>query len=148
MRCNPNEHWAMNVSYGYTNAKFLRFVDGENDYRNHYVPYAPSNTLFASATYSHSVESRWALEYNLNTRGVGRIYWNEENDASQPFYAQLGASVTAKCDWLSIEGWMENVTGTKFDTFYFESMSNRFLQRGKTRRFGVTVRLEFGASRK
>ncbi len=148
VRCNPNEHWAMNVSYGYTNAKFLRFVDGENDYRNHYVPYAPSNTLFASATYSHSVGSRWSLEYNLNTRGVGRIYWNEENDASQPFYAQLGASVTAKCDWLSIEGWMENVTGTKFDTFYFESMSNRFLQRGKPRRFGVTVRLEFGASRK
>lgn len=148
IRYNPDMHWAFNLSYGYTNAKFVRFTDGDNDYKNKYVPYAPSNTLFASATYSHDIAPRWTMEYNVNARGVGRVYWNEENDASQPFYVQLGASVTAKHGWLTMEGWIENATGTKFDTFYFESMGNRFLQRGKPRRFGVTLRMEFNASLK
>ena len=42
---------------------------------------------------------------------------------------------------------MENITGTKFNTFYFSSLGNSFLQRGKPRRFGITVRLNFDASK-
>ena len=42
--------------------------------------------------------------------------------------------------------WMDNITGTKFDTFYFESMGNKFIQRGKPRRFGLTVRLNFNSA--
>jgi len=145
IRYNPTDRWAFNVSYGYTNAKFLQFTDNGKSYKGNNVPYAPLNTMFASAGYHHHVAGKWSLAYNLNLRGVGRIYWNEANTLHQPFYAQLGASVAAMTDWLTLEAWMENITGTRFNTFYFESIKNNFVQRGKPRRFGFTVRMNFDA---
>lgn len=142
----PTSQWDFALSYGYTNAKFVRFVDGNDDFKGNYVPYAPSHTLSARVGYTHRITDNWHMDYNMDVRGVGRIYWNEANTVSQPFYAQLGASVVARNSWVSIEGWIENATGTKFDVFYFESIGNRFLQRGKPRRFGVTLRMEFDAS--
>lgn len=141
--CRPNDHWAYNFSYGYTNARFLRFVDGADNYRGKTVPYAPQNTLFASTAYSHSAGSLVKMTYNLNCRGVGRIYWNESNTDRQNFYALMGASVKAEWKWLSLEAWMENVTGTKYSTFFFESMGNKFLQRGNPRSYGITLRWNF-----
>lgn len=147
IRYNPTERWAFNFSYGYTNAKFLRFTDGGVDYKNKYVPYAPVNTLFGSVSYTHPAGSDIEMSYNLNCRGIGRVYWNEANSVDQPLYALLAASVNVKWSWLSVEAWMENITGTKFNTFYFSSLGNSFLQRGKPRRFGITVRLNFDASK-
>ena len=54
-------------------------------------------------------------------------------------------SAAARLSWITVEAWAENLTGTKFDVFYFESMGNRFVQKGKPRRFGVTLRLNFGS---
>ncbi len=141
--CRPNDHWLWNISYGYTNAKFRRFIDGENNYRGKTVPYAPVNTLFTSAAYTHQAGDRIKMTYNLNFRGIGRIYWNESNTDRQNFYGLLGASVTASWSWLSVEGWMENITGTKYSTFFFETLGSKFLQRGNPRRFGLTLRLNF-----
>lgn len=145
LRFTPTDRWDVTASYGYTNAKFREFVDGKNDYSGKYVPYAPVHTLFLSGAFNHAAGKQWHMTYNVNMRGVGRIYWNETNDFTQPFYAQLGASVTASKGWLSFEAWMENITGTKFNTFYFQSVGNTFVQRGKPRRFGITLRVNFDA---
>lgn len=142
LRYNPTERWAFNASYGYTNAKFVKFTDGKNDYKDNYVPYAPVNTIFGSAAYNHNI-GKWNLEYNLRCRGVGRIYWNEENDARQPMYALLGASITARLSWLTLEAWMENVTGTRYNVFHFTSLGSSFVQRGNPRTFGLTVKFNF-----
>lgn len=144
IRYNPTERWAFGFSYGYTNAKFLRFKDGENDYKGNYVPYAPVNTIFGSASYSHPAGRNIKMKYDVNCRGIGRIYWNESNSQRQTLYALLGASVSVQWRWMEVEAWMENISGAKYDTFYFESLGNSFLQRGDPRRFGLTVRLDFG----
>ncbi len=143
---NPSQRWAFNASYGYTNAKFRHYIDGPDDFSGKYVPYAPNHTLFLSGAFSHKIGRDWKMTYDLNLRGAGRIYWTEANDVSQPFYALLGASVRADRGWVELEAWAENLTDTRFNTFYFESISNRFLQRGKPRQVGVTVRLNFNAS--
>lgn len=139
----PTDRWRFDVSYGYTNAKFVRFFDGEKDYRGNYVPYAPVNTIFASVLYTHPVAKRWELTYNVNCRAVGRIYWNEDNLLQQPMYALLGASVTARTNWIGVEAWMKNITATHYDVFYFQSMNNSFFQRGKPLQYGLTLRLYF-----
>jgi len=146
-RFAPTKNWMFNVSYGYTSAKFRRYVDGINSYKGKYVPYAPNHTLFISGMFNHVVAKHWTMTYTLSVRGVGRIYWNESNDISQPFYAQMGASVNASRGWLELEAWMDNITGTKFNTFYFESIDNRFVQKGKPRRFGLTVRVNFDSAK-
>lgn len=141
----PTDRWVFNTSYGYTNAKFVEYNNGKEDFGHKYVPYAPSHTMFASATYMQPVQwqSLTSLEFTTGVRGVGQIYWDEANTQKQPFYAQMHLSAVARLSHVSVEAWAENLTGTEFDAFYFESMGNQFVQKGKPRRVGVTLRMNF-----
>lgn len=138
----PSAHWHFNGSYGYTNARFREFFDGQVDYKGKVLPYAPQNTLFLQALYNCNLGfmDGGKLTCDLNMRGTGKIYWNESNTLWQKFYAQLGASLTMEArDW-SVQLWGKNLTNTKYHTFYFMSMGNEFLQRGRPWEIGVTVR--------
>ena len=141
----PTDRWRFDASYGFTDARFVRFDDGRNDYAGNRIPYAPQNTMFAGVTYDQPLPLSWmqSLSANVNLRGVGSIWWDEANTVRQPFYTQLGASVRLQHERYSIDFWGENILNVGYSTFYFVSMGNAFLQKGKPRRFGVTVRLNF-----
>lgn len=134
-----------NVSYGYTDARFSRFNDGRNDYKGKRLPYAPANTLFGEAIYKIPCSASWLdlITIDVNARATGKIYWNESNTVSQPLYALLGASVTFSRGDCSLQLWGENLTDTKYHTFYFVSIGNEFVQRGRPLRFGATLRFSF-----
>lgn len=143
VKISPIKNWEINGSYGYTNAKFVDFNNGKTDYSGNYIPYAPQNTLFIGTTYNLGLKKNWLqnILFNINMRGVGKIYWDEANEVAQPFYAQLGASATFANKHYSLQLWGENLTNTHFNTFYFVSMSNAFLQKGKKTTFGATLRI-------
>lgn len=140
---NINDHWAASVSYGFTDARFVSYNNGIADFKDNYIPYSPKNTLFGGVTYRTSVN--WGpvtgFTANVNCRGVGEIMWDEANTLSQPLYATLGASAGIIGSGWSLSLWGENLTDTQYDTFYFVSINNAFLQRGKPVRGGVTFRL-------
>lgn len=140
---NPvNQLW-LTVSYGYTNAKFVRFYDGINDYKGKYLPYAPQNTLFAQAEYVFTFNNKYikGLSLDADLRGAGKIYWNESNSLHQNFYALLGASATLNLNKWSLQVWGKNLLNNGYYTFYFMSMGNEFLQRGRPLQIGATVRV-------
>ena len=135
----------MNASYGLTDARFVEFDNGKTDYSGYRIPYAPRNTMFAGASYSQPLQWGWAdrLTLNVNCRGVGSIYWNEDNSVKQPFYATLGASLRLEDECYSVDLWGENLTDTSYKNFYFVSIGHGFYQQGKPARMGVTLRLNF-----
>lgn len=141
----PGQGSTFNLSYGYTNAKFVDYNDGKADYKDKYVPYSPSHTLFAEALHEFSLHShsQWftSLTVGANVRGTGEIYWNEANDVRQPFYCLLGASATLAGKHYSLELWGRNLTDTKYNTFYFVSIGHTFLQRGHGTSVGATLRI-------
>lgn len=141
----PSSKWILNASYGLTDARFVEFNNGKNDYSGKRIPYAPRNTMFAGVTYRQPMNVKWAdaLSFNLNCRGVGSIYWNEENSVKQPFYTLLGASMRLEHAQYSVDLWAENIAGTEYKTFYFVSIGNGFYQQGKPARMGVTLRYNF-----
>ena len=140
---SPIRQFSAQIAYGYTNARFTKFFNGRNDYSGKYVPYAPQNTLFVGAIADFPLRSNIFKEVEIaaDVTANGPIYWNEENSRRQNFYALLGLSATFSHPKYSVTLWGKNLTATKFDTFYFVSMSNEFLQRGKPVRFGITLRL-------
>lgn len=144
----PSSHWLMNVSYGYTHATFKEFFNGMQDFSDKRVPYAPANTFFASVTYTHPV-NRFIDEmvFNINLRGAGNIYWDEENSRRQNAYALLGASVSAKRGYATIELWGKNLADSKYNVFSFKSIGNTFFQRGMPLTWGVTLRLDLATNR-
>lgn len=137
-----NRHFDFNLSYGYTNARFRKFFNGIYDFSGKYLPYVPSNTLFLEGVYKIDLSDRILsrLLFDVNMRGTGPIYWNEENDVKQNFYVQLGASATWQWKYFEFKLWGRNLTNTFYHTFYFKSMGNEFLQRGKGIEAGVSVR--------
>ena len=132
-------------SYGYTNARFRRYISGMDNFAGKRIPYAPEHTLSARLSYSLAVGTSWLenIVFSAGCTGAGRIYWDEANTISQPFYALADASVRFEGNMWSVGLWGRNLLNTRYDVFYFESMGNRFLQRGKPISYGVTVSLRF-----
>lgn len=139
----PADRLLLRASWGYTRARFRHFDNGQGNYAGNAIPYAPANTLFLQAQYTFPFGRETSLDLEAHTTGTGKIYWNEANTLSQPFYMQLGASATLTWRDLQAQLWGENLTGTRFDTFYFMSMRNEFLQRGRPWRIGITLRYNF-----
>ena len=129
-------------SYGYTNAKFMEFNDGVNDYAGNYLPYAPQHTASLGASYRFFVSNSGLLKYidlNASWQGAGKIYWNEANTLTQNFYSQLNASLMFQFRDVALSLWGRNLTDTDFYTFYFKSMNNNFYNHGKPCRVGATL---------
>lgn len=144
---HPTDQLTLRTSYGYTHATFRKFADANGDYTGKRLPYAPAQTFFAGLN--------WRMPFavfdaspsvSVNVRGAGDIYWNESNSVRQPFYALLGASAALEgSDW-SVRLWGENLTSTKYSTFYFVSIGNSFVQRARPWQAGVTVRFNFASA--
>lgn len=140
---SPLPQLMLSAAYGYTNAKFVEFNNGKSDYSGKFIPYAPQNTIFASAAYNIQLKKR-ALRYispSLSATGTGKIYWNEENSAAQNLYFRLNASVKLSFNKISLNFWAKNITATQYNTFYFVSVKHEFLQKGKPCQFGATLRV-------
>ena len=141
----PWTHTTFNASYGYTNARFVEYNDGKADYKGKFVPYSPEHTLWLEAQHTINVDpqSRWCRQLLLgaNVSGTGRIYWDEANSLSQPFYALLGANVTLVAKDFTLQLWGTNLTDTRFSTFRFVSIGHEFLQQGRKRMLGATLRI-------
>lgn len=145
LNTNPFSGFGLMISYGYTNARFIKFKSGNDDFKGKRLPYAPSNTLFAEATYKIicSTDGTHYFNIGVNFNGVGDIYWNESNTLKQNFYGILGSTISYNAPRWSLEIYGKNLTRTSYYTFYFLSMGNEFRQRGSDIKLGVTLRAKF-----
>ncbi len=135
----------MALSYGYTDARFVKYNSGIADYKDKHVPYVPKNTLSATANYTLYKLGNFLdkLSFRAGYNGVGEIYWNEANDMKQKFYSLVNGSVYAQKGLFSLEFWGKNLTGTDYNAFYFVSVGNTFFSKGKPAQYGVTLSVEF-----
>lgn len=138
---NPTACLGVWGNYGFTDARFVKFDDGEADYAGNVLPYAPRNTVSLGATCRLHVGAGMLddVVFNCTWQGAGRIYWNESNSLYQNFYSQLGASVELRKGDFTLSLWGRNLTGTDFYTFYFKSVGNSFFSHGKPRLLGLTL---------
>lgn len=107
----PTRNIEIGASYGHTNARFVEFNNGQEDFAKKIIPYAPQNTIFAQANYTIPVGCGWLqrIVIGASVKGAGRIYWNEANDEWQDLYALLGATVRLEWSGMSLDLWGENL---------------------------------------
>ena len=145
LQVSPCKDFDLNLNYGYTDARFVRYRSGVEDYAGRRVPYAPEHTFAARATWSRPTGVEWLgdVVVEAGVQGAGPIAWNEQNSLTEPFYALMNASVRLEHRRWSIGVWGRNLTGSVYNVFYFKSMGHEFVQRGRPRTFGVTFTLNF-----
>ncbi|MEZ3442829.1 TonB-dependent receptor [uncultured Alistipes sp.] len=141
----PWPRLTLQAAYGYTRAEFRRFRSGDDDFSGKRVPYAPEHTLSARVRYEIPVRGRLLerIVPSVDLQAVGPIRWNEANTLVQPLYQLTGLSVRFEQRHYALDLWCRNLTGTRYDTFYFLSVGEEFVQRGRPRTFGVALQLDF-----
>lgn len=133
------------ANYGYTFARFLSYVKSETvDYTNNRLPMVPNHTLSLDANYTIN-PTGWLdrIMINVGMRGLGRIYWAEDNVVSQDFYALLNAKVALTKGIVTWEVWGKNLTDTNYMAYGFKSSTGNYAQAGKPLMFGTTIELNF-----
>ncbi len=153
---NPIDNLHLTASYGYTHATFKEYELGEAgqpgyiNYNGNHVPFAPMHSMAITGAYTWELNNNHNLTLSAQCNGNGRIYWNEENNAVQPFYALLNASLTYDMNWIEIGLWGKNLTNTRYNTFFFETTNaenlaqpNAFVQQGRPFTFGVNLAFNF-----
>lgn len=130
----------LNLNYGFTNAKFLEYNDEKNDFKDNYVPFVPMHTINGGVAYCFPVK-KITCTLGMNCSASGRIYWTEANDHYQDLYATLGAFASVNYKNINILLWGKNLTSTRYNTFYFESMNRGFEQHGKPFQIGIDFKL-------
>ena len=146
--------FTVNASYGYTYATFKEYatnvkVDGETkeiSYNGNYVPFVPKHTLSLGGQYIFRINpGHWLdrIQVNANYTGAGRIYWTEQNDVSQSFYGILNGRLSLQKGNGQIDFWVRNVLDKDYAAFYFESMGNGFMQKGRPIQAGIELRCRF-----
>lgn len=141
VRYRPVTALQLMASYGFTDARFVKFDNGRESFAGKRLPYAPANTLYVSGVYD--LHGAWlgrnVIQLSAGCTATGDIWWNEANTLRQPFYALLNASVFFIAPQWSVEVWGKNLTNTEYKTFYFLSMGNEFFQRNIPVTLGVSV---------
>ena len=133
--------FAFSASYGFCDARFINYNDGLADYAGNRIPYSPEHTMDVRVEYGWKFSNDYfrGITAGVAVSGLGRIWWDEANSLSQPFYALLGADVRGHFKWFDVFLRGENLTGERFEVFYFKSVGRSFFQIGKPLRLTVGI---------
>lgn len=134
----------IDVSYGYTDARFTAYDDGNHDYSGNRIPYSPAHTLNTRIGYTFRFNNNIFRNLSINADCVaaGRIWWDEANTIAEPFVAQAGADAVLGLKWLDIRLRMDNLLNQNYNVFYFKSVGNSFFQRGKPLRWTIGIAID------
>ncbi|MEX2371823.1 MAG: TonB-dependent receptor plug domain-containing protein [Bacteroidales bacterium] len=147
MKSVPFAGFSPVVSYGYTHAIFKEHkVDDNTDYRGNYIPYVPRHTVAAQVNKTFRMNNDNLVEkisLNLLYRGMGEIFWNEENSFSTDYYGTVDVKMSLAKGGINIEFWGKNILGAEYESFYFQALGNQYVQTGKPLRFGFNLNYEF-----
>lgn len=145
VRANITQDLNANISYGYTHATFREFHDGEYDFSGNFVPLVPRNTFSVGADYTLRTNLSFLdnIVFRVQYNGLGKMYFTERNEISQDFYGILNGNISFEKGNFTLNGWIKNALNSDFKTFYFTSLDNHFVQRGRPRQFGVSAQFNF-----
>lgn len=131
-----------NVSLSWCDARFVRYDDGNRDYAGNHVPYVPRHTLFVGTGYRFNL-NKCHLDVDLDARGTGPIWWNEENTLREPFSLRFDGRIGLAFSKWELYVRAENLTDVKTRSFYFKSVGNEFFASTKPRIIltGISIKL-------
>lgn len=133
------------ANYGYTDAVFKEYnKSGKYDYAGKYLPLVPNQTLSLGFDYQIPALKKQLdrLVLNMSYAGIGRLYWNEDNRISQPYYGLLSGKISATKKNVVLSIWAKNITNADYTSFYFESGGNGLAQKGRPFTIGASVNVK------
>lgn len=154
LKARPCSGFYLYANYGFADAKFKDYTTDIKDaagnaqtvdYSNNRIPFAPRSTFNVGANISCNIKNNPVLDrisLDASYMRIGRVYWTEENDLSEPSYNTVDARLTVEKNIFSLEFWGKNIFDEDYRTFLFESSGNHFAQSGKPARWGASLKIK------
>ena len=146
LNSSPLKNLSIALSYGYTYAKFIEYQKSATlSYSGNMLPMVPRNTLSCLASYALYPSCASFIDKIVLTAGLtglGKIYWAEDNEVAQNFYALLNAKISITSGIFTWECWGKNITDTHYNTYSFKSSAD-YAQVGKPAYFGTSLLVKF-----
>lgn len=142
----PNKILETTINTGYTEATFLEYQKNDStDLSGNYLPYAPRVTLYAGQNIHIPINNQLLDKalINFNYQGTGKLFWNEENSASQDYYGVWNASITLNRKNVSLSFRSKNIFDKDYQVFRFSALGNNYAQRGIPANFSVRLKATF-----
>ncbi|MDR1257897.1 MAG: TonB-dependent receptor [Tannerellaceae bacterium] len=153
LRARLTSELTADINYGHVRATFLDYtheakVSGRivrTDCSGNTIPYIPSHTLNIGLGYARLLRGAWIDQFTAHAQisALGPIRWTELNDVSQPFYGLLNVKAGVRKGIVRFDLWARNLTDASYAVFYFESLGQPYLQRGKPVQIGAEVSVTF-----
>lgn len=150
MRAQLTDRLQAHASYGYTHASFTENVLSSGvSCEGNRVPFIPQHAVDLGANYTISLPKildRQLLDHMVvraNWHGLGKIYWTEDNQVSEPFYTALDAKISFYRKHVEFGVWAANIYNSRCRTFYFQSMNRGYYQMNKPFQCGFELKLNF-----
>lgn len=148
----PIERVSFDIAYGYTQATFSNYKDGNASnpkvYDGNYLPLVPKHTLVIGGNYNLKINQSWVddITFNINYKGLGKIYMDDQNLVNQKYYSQLDAKINLKKSNFSLALWAKNITNKKYISYYFKvgaPINQHYVQQGIPFTCGLDFNIKF-----
>lgn len=143
---NATKDFNVQLSYGYTNARFKDYkIDATANYDYNYLPMVPQNTISIGFNYIVNVDQSWLdrIMFHGQYVGTGKLYMNEANDLTQPYYGIYNGKISFARKSLSVDFWAKNIGGKEYIAYYFTASGSEFVQKGRPFSCGVNMNFKF-----
>lgn len=139
---NPGR-FRSHLSWSWTDARFVSYNDGNNDYSGNRLPYVPEHTLYLNLGYSFKLGTH-TLEADASLHAEGPFHWNESGTRQEPFRLKTNARIALVFNDWQIYVRAENLTDEPGSSFYFKSIGNEFFASTKPRLVmtGISIKLK------
>jgi outer membrane receptor protein involved in Fe transport len=136
-------------NFGYNEAKFDSYVkNSSTDYSGNYIPYAPKMTLYTGANYRIPLSGKFlnGIFIQLSYNGFGKHYWQESNEDYQNYYGLMNATLSFENKYFEWSFWGKNLLNADYNSFYFNALGNAYVQRGRPRLIGTSIRIKISTA--
>ena len=132
----------INMAYGYTDARFVRYDNGIEDFKDNRIP-TPRSTPSRPRRHgpcprASSGSATWSCKRESAARGASGGT-GEHTFAALLCVSERLRAVRAQALFARHLG--PQPRGARYDVFYFKSIGNEFVQRGRPRTFGITLNI-------
>lgn len=146
MNANPFKQLNLQIAYGFTDARFTDYNYNQTiDYSGKFISFVPRHTLTLGAEtfipFKTTISDK--VIFKINYKGLGEIYWNEDNERKQPFYGILDGSVGVWKNKTNITFWAKNITSQEYLGYLFTSGKRVFAKKGKPFMCGLNISVSF-----
>lgn len=148
VKARPFQNFETTLGYGYTHATFKEYVVDENvNYNGNSIPYVPSSTINIGLNKIFEFQNSYLnkIIVNLSYRGVGKHYWDLDNDVYQNYYDLVDAKLSFIAGKVQFDIWGKNIFDTSYNSYYFEisSLKKSYVQLGRPASMGVNLKVTF-----